>query len=379
MPIIPINAFRFVRAAAVGFSILFVIIAFWATWILFTKPLAIDFLSYWAASRLVLTGQLASVYTLEAHHAAEELIAPIKDGWLPFAYPPPFLLVVTPVGLAPFWLAFFLWLAVSTTIYAAVVGRGSSLPYAMAHPSVLANFLIAQNGLLTTSILAGGLRTLERRPFAGGAILGLLVIKPQLALVIPFAMIAGRQWAAIAGGMLSAAIALSIALLALGWGAYEGFFSMLPVFTTGMANSQWPWNELASVFASLRFLGMPQAPALAIQAIVALAAVAMVCRAWWLGLETRAPLLATATLLVPPYLFTYDALLLVIPMLWLIERQRHLWVIPVAWLFCFLPIATYFDYYPGPNTIPLAAMLCIWALHAPAGQAFLLSAAKIPT
>lgn len=359
------NSFRFVRAGAIGFSSLFVIVACWATWILYTKPLAMDFLSYWAASRLVLTGHLASVYTLEAHHAAEELIAPIKNGWLPFAYPPPFLLIVTPVGLAPFWLAFGLWLAVTATIFAFVVGRNGALPYAMAQPSVLANFLIGQNGFLTTSIMAGGLRILPMRPIVGGAILGLLVIKPQLAIVLPFAMIAGREWKAIAGGLLSATGALLIAFLIFGWGAYQGFLNMLPLFANGMANSQWPWNELASVFASLRFLGVPQALALTAQAAVAAISIGLVCRAWWLGLEERAPMLAAATLLVPPYLFTYDALLLVIPMLWLIERQRHLWVVPIAWLFCFLPIATYFDYYPGPNTVPLAALLCLWALHAP--------------
>jgi hypothetical protein len=322
-----------------------------------------DFLSYWAASRLVLTGHLASVYTLEAHHAVEETIAPIKNGWLPFAYPPPFLLIVAPLGLAPFWLAFFIWVAINAVIYALVVGRKGALPYAMAHPSVLANFLIGQNGFLTTSIMTAGLRTLTSRPLAGGAILGLLVFKPQLALVLPFAMLAGRQWTAIGGAILSATGALLVAFLVFGWTAYQGFFAMLPVFTTGMANSQWPWNELASVFASLRFIGVPQRAALASQAVVAIIAIALVCRAWWLGLEERAPMLAAASLLVPPYLFTYDALLLVIPMLWLIERHRHLWVIPVAWLLCLLPIATYFDYYPGPNTIPLAAILCMWALH----------------
>ena len=361
---VALTRFRFVRAGAIGFSILFVIVAFWATWILYTKPLAIDFLSYWAASHLVLAGHLASVYTLEAHHAAEEMIAPIKNGWLPFAYPPPFLLVVAPIGLAPFWLAFGLWLAVTATIYALVVGRLDTLPYAMSHPSVLANFLIGQNGFLTTAIMAGGLRALPRRPFLGGGILGLLVIKPQLALVLPFAMIAGRQWKAITGGIASASAALALGLLVFGWSAYQGFLAMLPLFANGMANSQWPWNELASTFASLRFLGVPQPIALAVHTGVAMAAIALVCRAWWLGLDERAPLLATATLLVPPYLFTYDALLLVIPMLWLIERQRHLWVIPVAWLLCLLPIATYFDYYPGPNTVPLAAILCIWAVHA---------------
>lgn len=362
------GSFRFVRAAAVGFSILFVIVALWAVWILYTKPIAMDFLSYWAAAKLALSGGIASVYSLTAHHAVEIQIAPI-DGWLPFAYPPPFLLVVAPVGLAPFWLAFGLWVAIGATIYALVVGRSGSLPYAMAHPSVLANFLIGQNGFLTTSILAGGLRALPSRPFAGGAMLGLLIIKPQLAFVLPFAMIAGRQWRAIAGGMLSASGALLVAYLAFGWAAYDGFLKMLPVFTNGMEHSLWPWNELASPFASLRFIGVAQAPAFAVQAAVALAAIALVCRAWWLGTKERGPIVAAAALLVPPYLFTYDALLLVIPMLWLIERQRQLWVIPVSWLFCFLPVATYFGYYPGPNTVPVAAMLCLWALHLPQPRA----------
>lgn len=364
--IAPQRAFHLVRAGSVGFSILFVIIALWATWILYTKPIAMDFLSYWAASRLALTGHLTSVYTLEAHHALEETIAPIKNGWLPFAYPPPFLLIVAPLGLAPFWLAFFIWVAITAIIYAMVVGRKAALPYAMAHPSVLANFLIGQNGFLTTSIMAAGLRALAERPFVGGAILGLLVIKPQLALVLPFAMLAGRQWRAIAGGVASAIFALLMSLLVFGWTAYQGFLSMLPIFTTGMANSQWPWNELASVFASMRFMGASQPVALGVQAAVAIIAIALVCRAWWFDLDGKEPMVAAATLLVPPYLFTYDALLLVIPMLWLIERERHLWVIPVGWLLCLLPIATYFDYYPGPNTVPLAAMLCLWALHAPA-------------
>src|SRR5690348_12937089 len=82
------GAFRFVRAGSTGFSVLFLIVFFWATWILYTKPLAIDFLSYWAASKLVLSGHVPSVYNLTAHNDVELLVAPI-GGLLPFAYPPP--------------------------------------------------------------------------------------------------------------------------------------------------------------------------------------------------------------------------------------------------------------------------------------------------
>jgi alpha-1,2-mannosyltransferase len=356
--------FRFVRAAAIGFSILFVMIAFWATWFVFSKPMVIDFLAYWAAARLALAGQIMSVYDVAAHQAAEQVIAPI-NGWLPFAYPPPFLLIVAPFGVAPYWLAFALWVALTGVIYALVAGKRGALPYAMSHPAVLTNVLIGQNGFITGALFIGGLRTLRRNQLFGGAILGLLVIKPQLALLLPVAMIAGRRWNAIAGAIASSTVALLVALAAFGMTAYQGFFKILPFFTNAMAGGRWPWNEMVSVFGFLRYYGVSQDLALILHGIVALVAAALVAHSWWLDLEARDGILAAATLLVPPYLLTYDALLLVIPMLWLIERQRHLWVIPVAWLLCFLPIAGYFEYYNGPNTICLAALLYLWALHAP--------------
>jgi hypothetical protein len=364
-PIADRSAFRFVRAGAVGFSILFVIIAFWAAYFVYSKPMVIDFLAYWAAGRLALAGQIGSVYDVAAHQAAEQVIAPI-NGWLPFAYPPPFLLVVTPFGLFPYWVAFALWVGLSATVFALVARKFGSLPYAISHPAFLTNVLIGQNGFITASIFMSGLGALRRNPMLGGIILGLMIVKPQLALLLPFAMVAGRQWKAIAGAAISAVLALAIALLVFGPPAYEGFFKILPFFTNAMAGSRWPWNEMVSVFAFLRYFGVTQNPALALHSLVAVAAIAMVCHAWWHDLDERDGILATATLLMPPYLLTYDALLLVIPTFWLVDKQRHLWVIPIAWLLCFLPIAGYFEYYHGPNTISLAAMLYLWALHRPA-------------
>jgi hypothetical protein len=359
--------FRFVRAGGIGFSILFVIIAVWVAWLVYSKPAVIDFLAYWAAARLALAGQIASVYDLGAHQAAEEVIAKIH-GWLPFAYPPPFLLLITPFGLPPFWVAFVLWLGVTGILYSLVAGRHGAWPYTFSHPAFLTNVLIGQNGFVTSSIFVGGLRAIREKPFLGGAILGLMVIKPQLALLLPFAMLAGRQWKAIAGAMLSATLALLASWMVFGTTAYEGFFKILPFFTQAMAMGRWRWNQMVSVFGFCRYFDIPQNLALAAHAIVALAAIALVCRAWWLDLDERDATLASATLLVPPYLLTYDALLLIIPTVWLIERRRRLWVILVAWLLCFLPIAGYFEYYDGPNTVFLAAILYLWALQPQPGE-----------
>jgi hypothetical protein len=55
----------------------------------------------------------------------------------------------------------------------------------LANPPALVDLMIGQTGFLTTGIYLFGLTLLPSSPFAAGAILGLLLIKPQLALLLP--------------------------------------------------------------------------------------------------------------------------------------------------------------------------------------------------
>ena len=355
------DAFRWHRTVAIAFAILFVIVAVWTCLIIAFQGKAGDFLSYWAAAKLAVEGQPALAYDLDAHRAVELAAAPV-EGLLPFAYPPPVLLLIAPLGLLTYPAAFALWLALSVGLFLLASREVAPAIYRLAHPQALGNALIGQNGFLTSAIFIAGTAALERRPVLGGAILGLLAMKPQLALLIPIALVADRQWRAIAGGVISAGVLALAALVVLGGGVYRGFLEMLPLFTGAMSGSRWPWNELASSFAFLRHLGVPQQAALAVHGAVAIAAAALTWRAWRARWEQRIPVLAAATLLVPPYLFTYDALLMIVPMGWFIAREKGPILVALMWLFCMLPIATYFHAYPGPNTIPLAAGLALWAL-----------------
>jgi len=237
------------------------------------------------------------------------------------------------------------------------------LPYSLAHPAVLVNTWIGQNGFLTTGIFALGLSAFERSAFAAGAIFGLLVIKPQLALLVPVAFIAGREWKAIAGAVLSALLLILLSLALFGWEAYAGFFHLLPQQAQIIATGRVPWNELASPYASFRLMGFSATISIAAQLIAAIGAAWLTWRAWSLRLDTRGPTLAAATLLVTPYLLTYDSILLIIPMGWFILKQRHPAALVVIWLLCLLPIISYSGTYTGPNTIPIAALLCLWLLY----------------
>lgn len=329
-------------------------------WINFTDPRAVDFVSYWAAAQMALEGRSEAIYDIAAHAEVERTAAPLR-GLMPFPYPPPFLLVTAPFGLLPYGLAFAAWVVITAMLYVAAASRHIRPACALAFPAVLSNGLIGQNGFLTSAVFLLGTKWLDLRPVLSGAVLGLMVIKPQLGVLLPIALIAGRHWLVITAATISSACLLIGALLAFGIGAYGGFLDILPVYAGFISAGRWPWNELASPFAFARYWGLSAPAALAIHTTIALAAAITVWRAWRLGWNERLPILAAATVLVPPYLFSYDALLLALPLASLALGQRRSWLVPIVWLLSALPVAANFGLFAGPNTLPLAAILLLVA------------------
>lgn len=348
------------RLPAFAIATVFAVCALVAVWLARSGSILADFLSFWAAGHLAAAGHPSWAYDFARHRALEAQVV-ARIGILPFPYPPPFLIVVTPFGLLPFWVALGLWIPITAALFLIASRPVAEARFALSQAAAAANFVTGQNGLLTSAIFVGGTGLIATRPLVGGAILGLLCFKPQLAILLPVALIAGREWRAIAGGVVSTVVLLLAGLLLFGIDSYRGFLALLPQFSQWLSTGRWPWGELASTFALLRALGMPAAPALLIHGAVALAAAALTARAWALKLDTRVPVLAAATLLIPPYLFTYDALLLTIPLGWMFRQRGGDARFLITWIFSLLPIVVYFT--PFPNTIPLAAVLSLWALH----------------
>jgi len=355
----PARTFRWSRPAALGLATLFALCAVLAVSFAYSRTSAPDFLSYWAAGRLTFEGHPALAYDIARHHAVEGQISN-SVGMLPFPYPPPFLLVVLPFGIAPMWIAFAAWIAITLGLYVAASWRMIDVRFALAQAAAAANFIVGQNGFLTSAIFIRGTALLATRPLLAGATLGLLFFKPQLALLLPIALIAGREWRAIGGGILCTVALGLLGLLLFGAASYRGFLAMLPQFTLWLNAGRWSWGELASIFAFLRFFGVPHTPAFIVHATIAIAAAAMTAHAWATKSARRIPILAASTLLASPYLFTYDGLLLVLPMAGLM-RQESRRIFLTVWILSLLPVIAYFR--PFPNTIPIAAMLALWTLR----------------
>lgn len=315
-----------------------------ACWTALANPPPVDFVSFWSAARLVLQGDAITAYMSQ----------PSSFGSLmPMAYPPPFLLLIAPFGLLPFGPAFLTWTLVTGGLYLAAAGEGRM---ALASPPALSNGLVGQNGFLTAGIFLIGLRFIGTRPLLAGLILGLMVIKPQLGLLLPVALIAGRHWTTLLGGAVSSLALLALAAATFGVETYVAFIDVLGRYSTLLNDGRWPWNELASLFGFARWLGIGETVALAIQSTAAIVAGTLVWIAWRRDWHAKIPIAAAASLLVSPYLFTYDAVLLVAPLGWLATRAPG-WTAAI-WCLAMLPLLRGLGY-AGPNGITLAAVLAL--------------------
>ena len=296
-------------------------------WIYDPKGLGIptDFVNVWAAGRLVLDGTPALAYDWDIQKKVE--IAALGrdfDGYFAWHYPPPFLFVASLLAQFPYAVAFAGWMAISIVPYIAVVrgivGRPFGLMLAVAFPMVFNNILVGQNGFLTAALIGGTLYLLPVRPVLAGICLGLLSYKPQYGVLFPLVLIAAGHWRAFIAAAVTVVVLAFASGLAFGTEAWKAFFHWMPMFSQAfLGEGKATWWKLQSVYSLLRFLGGAESFAWAVHWVFA-ASVATVLALMWrsrVAYTLKAAALATGTLLITPYLFMYDMMVLAIPVAFL--------------------------------------------------------------
>jgi len=364
--------FRPIQRAAKALGVVFLVVASMALATNVSNAFGADFMSFWAASVLAGGGDPAAAYDVQAHQAVQAQIASM-EGLLPFFYPPPFLLLLLPLGLLPYWAAALLWTLVTGAGYLIVARRllpGSGW-LVLAYPAVIVNVIVGQNGFVTAALFIAGLLSLPKRPFVAGLLFGCLVMKPQLGVLLPLAFIAARQPQAFAGAALSSLGLLFASWLLFGTQTYQAFVGQAHLYGQILADGSVGWHKMASVYASLRLLGAPLALAAALHLTIALAATILlwlVCRrpSDWV---TKGAVLAPATLLISPYLYLYDAMILIVPFLWLLGVERRRWMLVLLWCVLLIGVGQNWGLNQLINPIPFVSisLLLLVARHALAG------------
>jgi hypothetical protein len=321
-----------------------------------------DFIGFWNAAHRVRDGEIAAIYDPDTwHRILSNTTGYVSLSW--FVYPPFTLFVLWPLGGATYNEAILAWSLVPLAFYFALIvllakrcglGVGGNFAcennwslrqayavlIAFSLPFLSANLFSGQTGTLTAVFFLGAAYFWRTRPILAGICIGLLAIKPQMGLLMPFALIASGQWRVVAAAATTVLSLIVLSTVWLGAAIWTDYLRMSLLFGQFISGGYDQIRQLAvGPYVSLQGAGMPAALAGFFQVAVSIAVLTAIIQAFWrwksskheLGkedgrLDLRLALLAAGTLLTTPYSLSYDTPLLMLSIIPLLARSwRNGW------------------------------------------------------
>ncbi|MES2720910.1 MAG: glycosyltransferase family 87 protein [Pseudomonadota bacterium] len=309
-----------------------------------------DFITYYAAAELAEEGRVTDAYDLEKMHAAEKAVWPKSEKYAWF-YPPTFYALIKPLAALDYKPAFALFMTITFLLYLLAAQRlvqyhATLLPVA-AFPAVLVNLIYGQNAFLTAGLVMLAFANLYRRPAVAGMLIGLLVIKPQMAVLFPLLLICGRHWQAFFAAAVTATLVCLLSTWSIGIDAWPAFFNSLSEARQYLEAGKLRWSQMISVFSDVKQLG--GSTELAYRLHIGWAAILLaLCVFTWLqtrDLALRATTFVLATLHFSPYMYDYELVWMALPLILLgIRGSQTGWLrferelLLIAWLFPFIDL-----------------------------------------
>lgn len=312
------RAIKAAAAACAGLDLAFLL------WALTARPAwNTDFRGLWSFA-LFARRHAAALYRTAPLQAFQHRLYPGFQSFFPFQYPPSFLLPAWWLGGLGFCAAETAWTLGGIAALAAAAAllfpgrRRFAVLTLLASPAALLNGAQGETGFFTAALLLGGFALLPARPWLAGIAFGLLTVKPQLGVLVPFALLARRDYAAIAGAGLTALALVLLSLPLFPAGLWAAWLRSLAQYQAQYlaAGAALNLHGLVTVNGNLIALGLAPGPAWMLQAAASAAAGAGTfllfrhapCRLAMAGLFAAAGLAA-------PHAYIYDAIPLAAAML----------------------------------------------------------------
>lgn len=311
-----------------------------------------DFRIFWAASHLAITGHAIDAYNStklwNAVSALDKSVVAGRFGWF---YPPTFYLVIFPLATLPYLTSYFIFMTCTFAGYVAVFRQIIQDRLALwglaGYSAVWINIMDGQNAFLTAAIAGAALLFLRERPILSGIFIGLLSIKPQLAILFPVALSAIGAWRTIFTAGMVAAVLMGVSVTVLGPGTFMAWLQSIGQAKAMCLESDTIAIVMPTVFSALRLVGFPIAWAYVLHFTIAAIVAVMVWRIWRYSRNQamQNAALMTATFLVSPYLYFYDLTWIALAIAWVAKSGIEAGWMPgdrevliAAWL---LPIALF--------------------------------------
>ena len=285
-----------------------------------------DFTQYWVATSLVYTDKISILYNSSLFQKTMENITGTSYP-VGFFYPPTFLLILLPLSFFPYLASLITWLF--STLFSYVLVLRCIAPHritiwlSLAFPATLLNTDYCQNGSLSAALLGGGLLLLNGIPSAAGILFGILSYKPQLAALLPVALIAGKHWKALIFSIVSGALMIVISICVMGTEPWMAFLKNIPIplkiLEGGYQGFVLEWYKMISVYATARLCGSGLLVSRVLQITTMLLTLGITTWVWFKkpSFSIQASVLTLCTLLFFPYLFEYDLTILGLAIAWM--------------------------------------------------------------
>lgn len=340
-----------------------------------TQNLAVwDFLNVWSAGTLLTEGRISDLYDPASFSAWQRQMFDANMERHEWSYPPTMLLLAVPLAKLPLLSSYFIWTAgslllLATAMLAVGAGRTTTL-LALISPAVMVNMALGQNGALTAAALIGGLGLMSRKPVIAGVLLGLLVIKPHLAILVPICLIASRNWIATYSAIVTGTSLIVASTLMFGWECWALYFTETRPHMQAILEASWGrqgfQNNAITTFSLARSLGAEVNTSYLIQSASTVASVIVTWKLWQqreVAEPVRIAITVALTFLSTPYAWAYDLVSLCAGIVMLVAYSG--WkinaVLYIAWVFpgisLFLTEAT--NYPVGPILF-IAMILVCW-------------------
>jgi hypothetical protein len=286
------------------------------------RPFGEDYLNFWSGAKLALSGQVHTLYRIDDYHRFQVETVGHSIDLYHYSYPPTLALILAPFALLSYPVSWVAWQGAGWAAFATALKRfmpGNGILLALTWPAVFINAVAGQTGCWLAGVTGWGLILLPTRPVIAGLILSLFTIKPQLGWLLPFALLAGREWKALLGFVIGCVLLISITTGTFGmglWWDYARQATLLKVVI--LENGAFVWMRMISLFVLVRHMGAPLPIAYGAQAVASAIALLLVVVSWRRAAVDRLPLLMIAMLASAIYVSDYDCVLLAYPaaMLW---------------------------------------------------------------
>jgi hypothetical protein len=292
------------------------------------KPVGLDFILFYGAGSLAREGRAIAAYDNPALSAAESRAAGMKITGLAWPYPPGMLLFARAAASLPYLQALMLWVGIGVAGLALMVWRVSRLPLLLLPlalcPAATYAGMLGQVGLFAAALAGAGFLLLPRRPGLAGALLGILTLKIQLAVLIPFCLLAARQYRAFFAFLAAGAALQLLGLAYAGPAVVHAFLANANNALGHVAGSTELLMRHPTVFSAVVFAGALRM-ALPLQILASFATIFIVWDVWRRSEDLAARSLAWAAglPLAVPYFFDYDLAVFVLPLAALAGRSRY--------------------------------------------------------